>query len=242
MWTAFHRMVRQPTRSFGTEVRTSTDETRGQQPVSGLAEQSDPEPSGSENTSSHSADAGHLLVRHLEGDRQAFGELVAEYRAPVYGHLVRCGIAEEDRDDLFQDIFVKVHAAAASYQPQRPLHPWLFTIVCNTVRTYLRRLKVRKLVFRQADDEAPEVVDGQADGERQSAARQRIELLEDELQGLSETQRQVILLAGVEKLALKEIAVMLRMPVNTVKTHLRRARLALAKGLARRDQTPQVAS
>lgn len=199
------------------------------------------EPPGSEGASPRQ-DAGHLLVRHRQGDGQAFDALVAEYRAPVYGYLVRCGIAEGDRDDLFQDIFVKVHRAASSYEAGRPLHPWLFTIVCNTVRTYLRRLKVRRLVFRQGDDETPEVADDRADGERRSAARQRVAQLEDELQGLSDAQRQVILLAGVEKLPLNDVAAMLRMPVNTVKTHLRRARLALAKGLARRDRAPQVAS
>lgn len=180
-------------------------------------------------------DAGFLLQRHVEGDPGAFGELVSEYRAPVYGYLVRCGIHAEDRDDLFQDIFVKVHRAAASYQPSRPLHPWLFTIVCNTVRTYLRRRKVQHQVFRQPDATTPEPADEGADGERHAAAKQRLNQLEGELEGLSPVQRQVLLLAGVEKLPLKEVATMLRLPVNTVKTHLRRARLALAKALARRE-------
>ncbi len=209
--------------------------------VSGVAGRDGLEPSEAPHDPSPTG-SGDLLRLHLAGDEQAFPALVAEYRAPVYGYLVRCGIADEDRDDLFQDIFVKVHQAAASYQPERPLHPWLFTIVCNTVRTHLRRLKVRRLVFRQSDEQTPEVADDAADGERRSQARQRMALLETEMQGLSTTQQQVILLAAVEKLPLKEVAAMLRMPVNTVKTHLRRARLALAKGLSRRDRTSQVTS
>lgn len=200
------------------------------------------EPSPASHDRPPQVDAGRLLRCHLAGDEQAFAALVAEYRAPVYGYLVRCGIRADDRDDLFQDIFVKVHQAAASYQPERPLHPWLFTIVCNTVRSYLRRAKVRRLVFRQTDDQVPEAVDAGADGEQRSQARQRVALLEAEMQSLSSTQRQVILLAGVEKLPLKEVAAMLSMPVNTVKTHLRRARLALAKGLMRRERAPEVAS
>lgn len=209
--------------------------------VSGVAGRNDLEPSGDPRETPPSG-VDDLLRRHLAGDEQAFPALVAEYRAPVYGYLARCGIADDDRDDLFQDIFVKVHQAAASYRPERPLHPWLFTIVCNTVRSHLRRLKVRRLVFRQVDEQTPELTDDGADGERRSQARQRMALLEAEMQGLSTPQRQVILLAGVEKLPLKEVAVMLRMPVNTVKTHLRRARLALAKGLSRRERTSQVTS
>ena len=83
-------------------------------------------------------DERHWLARHCRGDRDAFGELMNAYQAPLYGYLVRCGVPAASRDDVFQEIFVKVHLAAASYQPSRPLRPWLFTIAANSVRNYLR--------------------------------------------------------------------------------------------------------
>ena len=66
------------------------------------------------------ADERQLLLRHREGDPEAFGALVKEYRGPVYAYLTRCGIETDLRDDLFQDIFIKIHRAAASYQAHRP--------------------------------------------------------------------------------------------------------------------------
>ncbi len=63
---------------------------------------------------------------------------MAAYRRPVYSYLVRSGVAEADRDDVFQGIFLKIHAAAETYDPARPLAPWLFTIVANSVRNHFR--------------------------------------------------------------------------------------------------------
>ena len=69
------------------------------------------------------------LPRHCRGDQAAFPALMDAYRGPVYGYLVRCGIAEADRDDLFQNVFLKIHAAAASYEPVRALAPWILPML-----------------------------------------------------------------------------------------------------------------
>ncbi|MCP4654575.1 MAG: RNA polymerase sigma factor [bacterium] len=183
------------------------------------------------------SDERRLVVRHREGDPEAFAALVEEYRAPVYSYLARCGIDADDRDDVFQEIFIKIHRAAARYDAQRPVHPWIFTIVSNTARTYLRKRRVRQLVFAEGDGTEP--TDPRPDGERRTAAREAVGLLESEIRKLSLMQREVVLLAGVEKLALKEVGEVLGIPVNTVKTHLRRARLALGRALER-GNTPSV--
>ena len=174
-----------------------------------------------------------LLLRHRSGDPAAFASLIATYRRPVYSYLIRCGVAEPDRDDLFQETFIRIHAAAAQYDPARPLHPWLFTIVANAVRTYHRKKKVREMVFAEPPAVEPKT-DG-ADGERQAMARQTAIWLEQEIQQLPLAQREVLVLTCIEQLPQKEVAEILGLPVNTVKTHLRRARLALVGRMARRD-------
>ena len=62
-------------------------------------------------------EAGALLQRHAGGDATAFPQLVAAYRRPVYSWLVRCGVRESDRDDLFQSVFLRLHRAAGQYRP-----------------------------------------------------------------------------------------------------------------------------
>ena len=174
-----------------------------------------------------------LLVAHREGDRDAFSHLVERYRRPVFGYLVRCGIAEADRDDLFQEIFIKIHQRADQYDTTRPLHPWLFTVVANTVRTYVRKQKLRSyFVWAPASD----IEDGAPDAESLASAQQTKAWLECAIQALPMPQREVLILATIENLPLKDIASILEMPINTVKTHVRRARLRLVESYERRTR------
>jgi len=177
---------------------------------------------------------GRWLIRHLEGESGAFARLVEAYRAPVYGYLVRCGVAEGERDDLFQEVFIRVHRSAATYRVGRPLHPWLFTIVANAVRNYHRRRRVQRIVFDSGPGGEP--ADASPDGEAVVRARQTRQWLEAQIGRLPLIQREVLILTCVERLPQKQVAEILQIPVNTLKTHLRRARLVLMKRLTRRER------
>lgn len=174
----------------------------------------------------------NLLVRHREGDPGAFRALVTRYRAPVYGYLVRCGVAEADRDDLFQEIFLRIHRSSGRYDAARPLHPWIFTVVANAVRSYHKKRHVASAVFAEATEHEPK--DRAPDGEHVATVRQSVARLELELDRLTPVQREVLLLAAFENVPQKDIAEALGIPLNTVKTHLRRARLRLIEALAGR--------
>ncbi len=180
------------------------------------------------------------LARHCRGDASAFPALLEAYRRPVYSYLIRNGVAEADRDDIFQSIFLKIHAAAQSYDPTRPLAPWLFTIVANTLRNHFRAQAVPQPVpiaaVPSADSLDPlELADPNPGPEHVAAVRETVAWLEEALLALPPTQREVLLLVTVAGLRQQEVAHSLNLPLNTVKTHLRRARLAMADGLAGRD-------
>ncbi len=171
------------------------------------------------------------LPRHCRGDESAFPALLAAYRRPVHGYLVRCGVAHGDRDDLFQNIFLKIHAASASYDPGRPLAPWLFAIVANTMRNHFRD---RPAALVQVED-PPDPPDPAPGPDQIAEGRETVAWVEAALSALPPAQREVLLLVGVAGLRLREAADALNMPLNTVKTHLRRARLTLAEGFANRN-------
>jgi len=205
--------------------------------MSKLAMISLPAGDGGAATSKDHAMAGDerdLLLQHLGGEPEAFAELVSRYRAPVYSYLCRCGVDAQDRDDLFQEIFIRIHRAAGQYQPERELHPWLFTIVANTVRNHVRQKKVRDLVF--GDPPANDPPDVNADGEQVARAKQTRAWLESRIRELPRIQREVLILACIEHLPQKQVASILGLRLNTLKTHLRRARLALVRQLARREE------
>lgn len=185
-----------------------------------------------------------LLARHLAGDAHAFPELVAAFGPAVQRYLRRAGLPGGVADDLFQETFLRVHGAARQYDGARPFRGWLFAIAGNLVRSQLRRQRVRRVLtgwWRRGDDagaepEPPDPPDGAPDAERLVGARERLVWLEGALAGLKDDVRQALLLTQVEGLAYEDAALALGAPVATVKTWVRRGRLALAAELARREE------
>lgn len=161
------------------------------------------------------------LPRHGRGDESAFGELVQAYQDPVYGYLYRCGINKQQREDLFQDIFMRIHLSAASYQPHRPLRPWIFTIAANVVRNHFR-----SQVFNQVEETEHE--SGLPPLDETLANCQALDWLELAIPRLLPfNQAEVLILTTIKGLQQRDVAEILDLPLNTVKTHLSRARKTL---------------
>jgi len=182
------------------------------------------------------SDERDWLLDHAAGNRQAFARLVEAYRSPVYAYLVRSGVSAADRDDLFQEVFIRVHRSAASYDPERPVAPWLFTIVANMVRNHLRSGRVRELIFRHAPNADP--ADSSERGDERIEAAENRAWLEREIRQLPRAQREALLLTYLKPMPRPQIAAALGIPLNTLKTNLRRARLELVRRLSKRDRPP----
>lgn len=169
------------------------------------------------------------LAQHLKGDKQAFAKLMQTYRKPIYSYLVRCGLDKSTRDDLFQDIFFKIHKSAQQYDPANKLSPWLFTIAANTVKNHIRDQKPDHTQMSLDIDEVHELhlVDSAPTPEKHTDASHSIKWLQQALQELPESQAQALNLAIIDGLKIKEVAAILNLPISTIKTHIRRARQSL---------------
>lgn len=180
------------------------------------------------------ADERELLPRYVRGDAASFTELVRRFRAPVYGYIVRCGIQPAVADDLFQEVFFNVHRAAASYRPSQPLKPWLFTIAANAVRSHFRKRSVLTRVF--SFGQTPEGPAHEPSLQVASEGNELARYLDEHIAALPLKQREAVVLCCIEQLSLEETASALAMPLETVKTNLKRGRAALAKALDRRGK------
>lgn len=181
----------------------------------------------------------NLLIRHKNGDRTAFPEFVQEYRARVYGYMVRCGIQRATCDDLFQEAFLAIHKNISKYDPQYAVAPWVFTIVANTVRSHFRRERAKHTMEEKKRGESSAApIDPHAQREADETAR----WLDAAITELPEEQREAVLLCCIKDLQQSEVAKMLKIPLNTLKTHIHRARLSLAKGLLKRNESKETKS
>ena len=153
----------------------------------------------------------------------------------VWRTLRRLGVPDKDCDDATQDVFLVVHRKLPEFRPEAPLKHWLFRITTRMARDY-RRSGRRKNPTEHGlvPVDSGEVADLQQQcpvesAERSAAAR----LIRDVLQELDEPKREVFILAELEQLTAPEIAQALEIPLNTVYSRLRRARLEFEEALAR---------
>lgn len=77
------------------------------------------------------------------GERPASASVHQAYASYVHD-LVRQRVPARDADDLEQQSFLEIHRALPSYDPARPLKPWIKTIVLRTVNSHLQRSSTRR--------------------------------------------------------------------------------------------------
>jgi|GEM_PF-295470 len=184
-----------------------------------------------------------LLARYLDGEAAAFDALVHHYRSPIYGYLLRNGLAPDVADELFQETFLRVHQHGHSYRPMRPFRVWLFTITNNLLRSHYRKKKVRRILVdwwlgKAGPDARPIEPESLTPlPEDQAAARESLAWLERALSTLPEGPRRALLLTQVEGLSGADAAEALGVPKGTVKTWVHRGRQALADARSREGGT-----
>ncbi len=165
------------------------------------------------------------------GDELAWEMLVRRYQGRVYGiALTYVGDPDEARD-LAQEVFVRVYRNLDGCREADRFLPWLIRIARNAGVDHLRRRKARPPARDIPVEEAWGLAsDGPApDDELEAGSRRKLVALA--LRGLSEINREIIMLKDMQGLSLDEISRMLDLPLGTVKSRSSRARVELAEAV-----------
>jgi RNA polymerase sigma-70 factor (ECF subfamily) len=177
------------------------------------------------------ADDDALVARSRDGDHDAFRVLVDRHRDNAYGLALRITRSPEDAEEAAQEAFVRAWLALDRFRGDASFATWLHRIVAR--RALDHALARRKRETRQTEMEAAEdVAVAHTPAGRDLVLARRIERLTAQL---TAGQRAVVALYYREGQPVAEIAEMLEMSENTVKTHLRRARQALRTAWLREE-------
>lgn len=183
------------------------------------------------------------LERALDGSQEAYRYLLEEYQRPVFSIIVRMvrdpGLAE----DLTQETFVKAFRSLETFDRSRKFSSWLFTIAHNTTIDYVRRKQLPTVSLEPAgnDQEASLAFRAVADDPSPEEVVRHRELetdLESALADLRPEYAEVLVLRFQQDSSYEEIAEITGLALGTVKTHLYRARKALAEALEQRGWNP----
>ena len=180
---------------------------------------------------------GQLLDRFVEKREEAVCEAIVRRHGPmVWGVCRRILRDHHDAEDAFQATFLVLARKAASIKIREKLGNWLFGVAHQTAMK-ARSARARR---RGREGQVPEMPEPVVihDDFRDAAA----ETIDQELSRLPEKYRIPIVLCELEGITLKEAATQLGWPIGTVSSRLSRARLMLAKRLARRGFSLSVGS
>lgn len=190
-----------------------------------------PAPTDDPGRAAVTVDADALLVqRALGGDDLAFEVLVVKYQRRVAAAIRALVRDPRITEELAQEVFLRVHGALADFSPSGNFRAWILAIARNAASSYLRsgqnRLDDRSAGEAPDDDPAPRSHAGSA--EEEAAARQLFDLIDRAIAELPPAQRSALLMREIDGLDYRAIAAALGVPVNTAKSHLFRAREAVA--------------
>jgi RNA polymerase sigma-70 factor (ECF subfamily) len=170
---------------------------------------------------------------------EAFEALVREHQAMVFRTLTRMTGAGSHVEDLAQDVFLRLYRALPEFRGDSALTTYLYRIVVNVAQDeWKRRRREREVIAAppasaQEEDTAAEWLENLPGDALHSHARTPEQLLsdtevqsavDDSLLALPEPERAVLVLYHQEDCSYEAIAAALRMPINTVRTHLHRGR------------------
>jgi len=171
-----------------------------------------------------------LMLAWAGGDLPAFQALYERHRRTLHGFLLRQlrdpGLAEE----IFQDVWQRVIAARAGWQPDAAFGTWLFRIAHNRLNDHWRASRHRPPAPHDADARVEAVVDGHTPETELSGFEQR-RRVQQAMDALPPDQREVLLLRLEQELSLEEIGQITGVGRETVKSRLRYAMDKLRAGL-----------
>ncbi len=173
-----------------------------------------------------------LLDQFGEGDESAFREIVSRYKNGLYAFLRQFLNRRELVEDVFQETFLQLFTSRDSFDRNRPLRPWLFTIAANKAKDALRKSQRTAAVpigtIADSQDLSFEEVlntitsDTTMPYEELEKGETALRV-EQVIADMPENLREILILAYFNKFSYKQMARILSIPIGTVKSRLHTA-------------------
>jgi RNA polymerase sigma-70 factor (ECF subfamily) len=179
------------------------------------------------------------LVRRVQArDEMAFREIVERYQAKVFSIIFGILRNHNDAEDIAQQVFSKIYFSIKNFDFRSSLLTWIYKITVNECYDYLRKKRVRKLVYESdfSEEDAQRMQNTDAAIDQNPAVDTRLaqrDLIGKLMGKLSSEDRSLLLLKEVEGHSVEELSQMTGMNENTIKVKLFRARQKLLKAAQR---------
>jgi len=171
-----------------------------------------------------------LIDQAVEGDQQAYAELMERYRRSVYHTMLKMIRNVDDAEDLTIEAFAKAFKNLAKFKKEYTFSTWLFRIATNNCIDFIRKKKLDTFSIHTAvtndDNESMQldIRDSDLNPQEEAIRTQRLELVRQFVTLLPPKYQRLVKLRYFEELSYDEIAKEIEAPLGTVKAQLHRAR------------------
>ena len=175
---------------------------------------------------------GELLDRSAAGEEGAFREIVSRYKNGLYAFLHNFLNRADVIDDVFQETFLQLFTSQQSFDRDRPLRPWLYTIAANKAKDALRKMRRTATVTIGTMTESEDMSFGDMLNVLSSEEERPYDDLEKDetaasvrrvITNMPDNLREILVLAYFNKFSYKQMSEALRIPIGTVKSRLHTA-------------------
>jgi RNA polymerase sigma-70 factor (ECF subfamily) len=168
-----------------------------------------------------------LVARCLEGDTEAFDELIRRYEKPVFNGCLRMVKAYQDAQDVTQTVFLKAYQKLDTFDSSYRFFSWIYRMMVNESLNFLAKRRPQVEIDQQ-------VADARKNPEETLVDEQVNSTLQDALMDLKEELRAVVVLRYFGDLSYRELGFVFDLPEKTIKSRLYSARQQLSTALCRR--------
>jgi RNA polymerase sigma-70 factor (ECF subfamily) len=180
----------------------------------------------------HEAQSDARLVEAAQqGNRDAFGDLVARYQDRLFNTLLRLAGSREDAADAVQDAFVQAYLKLETFRGDAQFFTWLYRIAMNMALSRRRRQRPVGSLDVAKDCAGEEPMDAAAGPDGRLMAQEEVDQVQSALADLGAEHRKILVLRELEGCSYEVIADILELPVGTVRSRLFRARMQLKERL-----------
>lgn len=183
-----------------------------------------------------------IIERLKHGNQQALKSIIESYQDYVFTVALQIVKRKETAEEIAQDVFVKVYQKINTYEYRAKFSTWLFTIVYRTSLNYLEKKQILVTasdITKPDFDDSIDYTEGMInwDNQRQNADsineldHQRQKIIYKAIDKLEIKQGVVITLFYIKDFSVSEIAEIMQLSANTIKTHLFRGRENLKNAL-----------
>ena len=185
-----------------------------------------------------------IIKKVLDGDRNAFEDLVLANQKNVYNLALKMTGNEEDALDISQEAFFKAYRQLEGFRGESRFSVWMYRLTYNLSIDFLRKkskAKVVPLTFQDDSDESQsiEIPDLRNLPEDILTRRETREIIAVGIKALGQSHREILVMREITGMSYSEIAEAIGISEGTVKSRIARARMSLVNFLVENGTFPE---